>query len=195
MSELARRDVLDLLRRLEEGGALGPCHLSLAARLDLGIEQFQAIARFLGRVHDGSKWWTADLLLEAEVRFGESAYQIAAATGRSERTLANWIWAASKVPRSMRREGLSFTHHVLVAPLDPSAQREWLDRAEREQWSSRELQAALRDGSHGAVRDCDVKFQRGVERLRDLARDCYAEDVTLEVRVLAPGIEIVERAA
>ena len=45
--------------------------------MDLDLDTFEAVARFLGHFHDASKWWIADLLREAEARFGESAYQVA----------------------------------------------------------------------------------------------------------------------
>ena len=192
VSEVSRRgETLELLRRMEQAGALGPTHLDLSQRLDLDIDNFEAVARFLGRLHDGSKWWIADLLLEAEARFGESSYQIAAATGRSERTLGNWIYVASKVPRSRRREELSFTHHALVAPLDCQAQSKWLQRAVDERLSSRELRDAVNAGrvleDRDAKEDC-AGFETAVDDLHSRACACFGP-VSVEVLVRAPGIE------
>jgi hypothetical protein len=176
---------------MEEAGAIGPTHLNLSQRPELTIEDLESIAVFLGRLHDGSKWWTADLLLEAEVRFGEDAHQIVAATGRSERTVLNWVWVASRVARSRRREELSFTHHSVVAPLDPQAQREWLQQAVDRRMSSRDLRDAisLPRGSEQekATDGCDG-FDEGLMQLRALARRCYGE-VAVEVFVRAPGVE------
>ena len=81
MTELVRRSqALALLTELEQAGALGPTHLNLSAKLDLDIEAFEAMARYLDTVYDLTQWALADLLLEAEVRFGEASAQIAAAT-------------------------------------------------------------------------------------------------------------------
>ena len=179
-----RSETIALLRRMEESGALTPTSLCLAQRPDLTVEQCEAIARFLGLLHDGSKWWMADLILESEARFGELAYQVAAATGRSERTIGNWVWVASRVPRSRRRENLKFSHHLAVAGLELDEQSIWLDKAEREGWSSHQLAAAIRTDSHGAVKDCDIKYERAVGRLRDLVHECYGAEVDVEVRLV-----------
>ena len=82
---------------MEAAEALTPTVLDLSRRLDLDLDSVRG-RRPLPRPCSTtrSKWWIADLMREAEARFGESAYQIAAATGRSERTLLNWIWVASQ---------------------------------------------------------------------------------------------------
>jgi hypothetical protein len=202
MTELVRRSgILDLLRRVEEAGALTPVSLSLAARTDLDISIFEAIARFLGIVHDGSKFWIADLLLEAEARFGEAAYQVAAATGRSERTLQNWVWVASRVPRSRRREELTFSHHVVVAPLEYPEQKRWLQRAVDERLSSHVLrdaiaaERALQDGdSTAAAADCQELLDRTVVSLREQLLACgYPADLALSIELVAPPVTIVAR--
>ena len=55
-----------------------PVSLSLASRTDLTLADFQAVAAYLDSLHDATKFWTGDLLVEAEARWGESAYQLAA---------------------------------------------------------------------------------------------------------------------
>jgi hypothetical protein len=191
-----RAEVLDLLRRMENAGALTATALDLSSKPDLDLGTFEALARFLGRLHDGSKFWIADLLLKAEGRFGEAAYQIAAATGRSERTLGNWIWVASKVPPSRRREGLTFTHHYLVAALPPAQQSTWLTRAQEQGLASRELQEALRaqreiGSAHGAMQpDCEAQLDAAVDVLGTQVRACYGP-VPFEVVVHpAKGAEV-----
>ncbi len=198
--EIVRRsEMIELLRRMEEAGALGPTYLDLSQRPDLDLRTFESLARFLGRVHDGSKWYIADLLLQAETRFGESAYQIAEATGRSERTLANWCWVASKVARSRRRERLNFTCHYLVASMEPAEQDRWLGRAEEEGWSSRELQEAIRASRaieatpHGAMHepeDCDVVIGGLVADIRERLPACgFSIKAVIEVSVSECGVE------
>jgi hypothetical protein len=192
MTELVRRQAFGIMKWLEEAGAITPTSLSLAARTDLTIEQFLSIAAYLSTVHDATKWWLADLVLEAEARFGELAYQIAAATGRSERTLGNWVWVASRVPRSRRREDLTFSHHVLVAPLGPEEQISYLDRAEAEEWSSRKLKAAIEEQRALAPVENDEcpDLDDVAADLRDRLRDCYG-DVNVEIRGV--GFEYSER--
>jgi hypothetical protein len=142
--ELAKRsEIFTLVKTLEEEGAITPTSFSCASRPDIGVEQFTGIGVYFDYVHDGSKWWIADWGLEGEKRFGEEFPQLAAALRRDERTILNWMYVAQRVPRSRRRESLSFTHHTLVAPLEPADQDAWLDLAESEGWSSRDLKAAI----------------------------------------------------
>lgn len=197
-----RSETLGLLRQMEAAGVLTPISLDLSRRLDLDVDSFEALACFLRRIHDGSKWWTADLLLEAEVRFGESAYQIAAATGRSERTLANWVWVASRVPRSRRREEVSFTHHALVAPLEHLEQRHWLQRAVDERLSSRELrdaiaaERALEDGASttAAPAKCEELLDQAAASLREQLVVCgFPDDLRLTIEVAAGGVSVITR--
>ena len=130
-----------------DGGGRGdvPDASDLSAQLDLDIERCEAIARFLGDLHEMSKWCIADLMLQAEARFGEAAYQIAAATKRSPGTLANWCRVASRVPPSRRRGELSFSTHAEVASLALDEQRELLDVAVAQDWSSHDMRDVVRE--------------------------------------------------
>ena len=96
---------------------------------------------------------------------------------RSERTLLNWAWTCRSIPRSRRRESLSFSHHVLVAPLELEEQAIYFDRAEAEGLSSRELKLAL-DERHalGPTQDDDCADLDDIAaEVRDRLRDCYGE--------------------
>ena len=54
-------------------------------------------------------------------------------------TLRKFMWVCSRVPAHLRREGLSFTHHQVVAGLDTAMQQQLLIRAEEESWTTKEL--------------------------------------------------------
>lgn len=156
--------VLETLALLDRAGVLTPTSLALEA--DLSLEEFTALGVALDRLHDSSNWWIADWLLIGEQRFGENLAQAAAALQRSERTLQNYAWVASHVAPSRRREALSFTHHVLVAPFDPAEQTRWLEQAEREGWSSRELGERIEAGrTLTPVLDVQTIVDRTAQRL------------------------------
>jgi hypothetical protein len=193
-TDLLRFDAFEVVRRLADGGAVTPVSLSLASRPDLTFQQFLAIGVFLDRLHDGTKWYIADWLIEGEARFGEKVYQAASALGRSDRTLQNWCWVASRIPASQRRETLPWTQRALVAPLGLEEQRHWLDRAEAEGWSSRELQAALADRRAQTVADEDAcpDLDAVIDEVRDRLRNCYGE---VRVEISVPGISYVVEAA
>lgn len=192
MTDLVRREMFTLIRWLEDAGALTSTSLSFASQPDLSLEQFEVLGIFLSRIHDASKFWIADLLLEAEVRFGEAAYQLAAATGRSERTLLNWVWVARSVPRSRRRENLTFSHHAAVAPLEPEEQISYLNRAEAEAWSSRELKAAIEERrALGPVEEDECADLDDVAAdLRARLRSCYGD---VNIKITGAGFEYAEQ--
>jgi hypothetical protein len=185
-----RSQTLDLLRGMEQAGAMSPTHLDLSARLDLDVARFEAIARFLGELHDMSRWCIADLMLQAESRFGEAAFQIAAATKRSPGTLANWCRVASRIPPSRRRGELSFSTHAEVAALELGEQRDLLDRAVAEGWSSHEMREAVRERrelSAGERDPCGDVVEEAARDLRASLRVCGLPDVDVAVDVSGAG--------
>jgi hypothetical protein len=197
-AELALR--VEMLARLESAGALTATGLDLSSRPDLSFEQYGAIGALLGRGLQALRWAIGDWLCFGEEVFGELAAEASEALGVSPEGRMELCRVARAVPRSQRRPGLSWTHHRAVArrSLAPNERRELLDRAEVQGWNARELEAAVRSFSGSddpSQSDCDVRFERGVDGLRRLARECYGSDVVLEVHVRGPGFELVERRA
>jgi len=192
MSEVALRQPLDLLRQMERAGAISSTHLDLSGQPDLDIARCEAIARFLGDLHDMSKWCIADLMLQAEYRFGEAAFQIAAATKRSPGTLANWCRVASRIPASRRRGELSFSAHAEVAALELDEQRDLLDRAVAEGWSSHEMRQAVKERRELAAVDrdpCGDVVEEAARDLRASLRACGLPDVDVVVEIRGGGFE------
>jgi hypothetical protein len=61
---------------------------------------------------------------------------------------------------------LTFTHHRLVARLDPAEQRQWLARASAQRWTKRELADALAADAAPLARDVElVRLNVDRERL------------------------------
>jgi Asp-tRNA(Asn)/Glu-tRNA(Gln) amidotransferase C subunit len=95
-------------------------------------------------VEKASPFWIGDLLQWGEAKFGEKYTQALAATGSAIGTLMNIASVAEKVPAERRHPDMTFTHHVEVAPLKPDEQTEWLDKAEVENWTSKELRHQIK---------------------------------------------------
>ena len=73
-------------------------------------------------------------------------------------------WVASRFDLSLRNDQLTWSHHVLLAPLDADAQREWLKRANEERLSVADLRLelrALRKGERKSSRGESVAEDRG----------------------------------
>lgn len=115
----------------------------------LTFEQVRDVIVRLVRVEASIQFAIGDALLYSEERFGNKYTEIEAALAaagvrRSRETLRAYAWCARRVPPVMRNTALSWWHHRQVAKLPPDEQRRWLQQAEDERWSVRELRYALR---------------------------------------------------
>ncbi len=70
--------------------------------------------------------------------------QAAKLTGYDVHSLRNMAYVASRFDPSLRRDDLTWSHHALLAALEPDAQRYWLERAARDRLSVADLRLELR---------------------------------------------------
>ncbi len=152
MTELVRPTAL--LDDLARNGALRTTGLYLADP-NLTYTQLEAVGGLLGRMHQSLRFAIGDYLLLLENMYPDKFSQGAEVLGISEEGLREYLRVSEKVPRSIRREKLSWSHHRAVAALskvnkdgkiesDVRSQREWLERAETEKLSHHQLRDALR---------------------------------------------------
>jgi hypothetical protein len=111
---------------------------------DLGRSEWLATGRRLGAIARCSQWWIGDWLHYGTARWGEKYAEAARVTGYDVASLRNMAWVASRFDLSLRNANLTWSHHVLLAPLDPEAQRVWLGRASDERLSVADLRLELR---------------------------------------------------
>ena len=142
MSDLAVRPT-HLLDQLALNGALRTTGLYLTDP-DLSYEQLEAVGGLLGRMHQSLRFAIGDWLLLMETRFPEKFSQAAEVLGISEEGMREYLRVSEKVPRSVRKEQLSWSHHRAVATLEPSEQKEWLRTAVTERLSHHQLRDRLR---------------------------------------------------
>jgi len=118
---------------------------------DTSFEDWAAIGQRLQWISKGIHFWIGDWIKFGERKWGEKYAQALDETPFSLRTLQNDVWVAAAIEPSRRREELTFSHHAVVAALPPAEQDRWLDRAEREGWSSRQLWTESRDAPPSAI--------------------------------------------
>lgn len=111
---------------------------------DLKYAEWVTAGRRLGAIGRCSQWWIGDWLRYGASRWGEKYAEAARVTGYDVASLRNIAWVASRFAVSLRSDKLSWSHHVLLAPLESSQQRYWLDRAARERLSVADLRLELR---------------------------------------------------
>lgn len=130
---------------------VNPTRTSLALEDGLGFNEWREIGERLVRMADASNWWVGDWLAYGD-RYRRDYTTAMQELDLKYSALVAYAYVASKVEVSTRVEDLSWTHHRLVAPLEPTLQRYWLDEALRHGWTSRELEQAIAEERGGTVR-------------------------------------------
>ena len=152
MTEVVPRTPFELLRALEDTGAITPSHLDLSSRPDLSLETCMSLAALFGQVNTSSRWYIADLLEYVEMRYGEYVAQVAEATKLAPQTIENILSIGRRVPPERRVDGVTFSVHAEVASLEPQDQRRWLKVAKDENLTKMELRGKIKPELPPAVR-------------------------------------------
>jgi hypothetical protein len=113
-------------------------------RRRLARAEWLATGRRLGAIGRCSQWWIGDWVRYGAGRWGEKYAEAARVTGYDVASLRNMAWVASRFELSLRNDKLTWSHHVLLAPLDRREQRRWLRRAAEERLSVADLRLELR---------------------------------------------------
>jgi hypothetical protein len=111
---------------------------------ELDRAEWLATGRRLGTIGRCSQWWIGDWIRYGTAKWGEKYAEAARVTGYDVASLRNMAWVASRFDVSLRSDKLAWSHHVLLAPLEPDEQRYWLARASDERFSVTDLRQALR---------------------------------------------------
>lgn len=149
-AEVAERPpALALLAELEQQGALSVIGLHLTDP-NLTYDRYEALCVLLGRMHEAVRFAIGDAIILGERLYHEDAHQAIEAMGLSVDARREYVRVAERVPRSIRRKDLSWSHHRAVAALPPPEQRKWLKQAAAERLSHHALRDALRDGAEPA---------------------------------------------
>jgi len=153
--DLPRRSVTSTSAKVK-GSSSALSKIAWAPQRDLGHSDWLATGRRLGAIGRCSQWWIGDWVRYGTSRWGEKYAEAARVTGYDVASLRNMAWVASRFDLSLRNDKLTWSHHVLVAPLEPDEQREWLRRASEERLSVADLRLELR-----ALREGDSKASEG----------------------------------
>jgi hypothetical protein len=112
---------------------------------DISYEDYEQVLHIVCGINTATTWWIADALRFGERAFRDDVYaQAAAFTGLAPHTLETYASVANRVPPERRVEGLRFSHHQEVAPLEPADQSRWLESAELHAWTKEELRLEIR---------------------------------------------------
>lgn len=115
---------------------------------DLGQAEWLSTGRRLGAIGRCSQWWIGDWIRFGTARWGEKYTEAARVTGYDVASLRNMAWVAAQFDPSLRSDKLSWSHHVLLAPLPEDEQRRWITRAVEQRLSVADLRLELRARRH-----------------------------------------------
>ncbi|MFZ4816962.1 MAG: hypothetical protein ACOYL5_20670 [Phototrophicaceae bacterium] len=115
---------------------------------DLSEQEYSALGSFLLDVSTRIQWLLGDWLAYGENRqWGETYQQMADQFGYNVQSLRDYAYVCRNVDLSIRIDKLTFGHHQVVAPLNPEAQRVWLQAAEDNRWSIAALRKAIQQSN------------------------------------------------
>ncbi|MER7056150.1 MULTISPECIES: LmbU family transcriptional regulator [unclassified Streptomyces] len=110
----------------------------------MAYDEWERAGRQLADVLDSSSWWLGDWLVYGKDHYTDRYQRGIRAVGLSYQTLRNYAWVSRRFDLTRRRPALSFQHHAELASMPTEEQELWLDRAERRQWSTKQLRGAIR---------------------------------------------------
>jgi hypothetical protein len=122
----------------------GISRVAWAPQEHLDQSEWLATGRRLGAIGRCSQWWIGDWIRYGTARWGERYVEAARVTGYDVATLRNMAWVSSQFDLSLRSDKLTWSHHVLLAPLDPDEQKRWLEHARDQRLSVADLRTELR---------------------------------------------------
>lgn len=139
---------------------------------DLGQAEWLSTGRRLGTIGRCSQWWIGDWIRYGTAHWGEKYAEAARVTGYDVASLRNMAWVAAQFDLSLRSDKLSWSHHVLLAPLGTDDQRHWIARAEQERLSVADLRLELRAIGHGRDSEKAAVADPAAEQGADVCPHC-----------------------
>jgi hypothetical protein len=116
---------------------------------DMDYRKWILEGRRIGAIGRGSPWWVGDWLHYGTTRWGERYLEAVKITGYDSKSLRNLRYVSSRFALSLRRDNLTWSHHALLAAMEPDEQRHWLDRAVANRFSVEDLRIELRTAQRG----------------------------------------------
>lgn len=113
-------------------------------RRDYDFDELESICRTMATISGSLNWWVGDILNHAEDSFGEMASQLYDVFGWDYSKVQQVKWVSRNVMFTNRLVNISWTHHMIVASLEPAEQTKWLQRAALYRWSKSELREEIK---------------------------------------------------
>lgn len=166
---------------------------------DLEYSAWENIGRSLGHVRRWVQFALGDWLNFGAELYGETAFQATESTpserydiasritGLAPETLKNYASVCGRVPMSRRRIELDWSHHEVVASLEPEDQDRWLQEAVDQSWRREDLRAAIRAEQNPALPASEGAEVVGPELSRKEKMEAVIKLAYLQAQPLSDG--------
>jgi len=149
-------------------------------------EEYEVFGQTLLQIETAYQWIVGDYLAYGVDNNYGMAKEFAEQLGRDPATVNNWTSVCRNVTFSLRRENLSFKHHVIVSPLDEDDQVYWLEQASEHGWSSAKLQKMIAEanGENPEAKEQSYPALKKINSLAEMGEKEYSklpEDVREEM--------------
>jgi hypothetical protein len=116
----------------------------VSLELDAGMsyDRWVEVGATLRQITRSIAWWVGDWVSHGEWLFGDRYAQ--AVDGQDAGKWLRYCAVASRIPPARRRVELSWTHHLIVAYLEPEEQERLLDLSVEEKLRTGELRARVK---------------------------------------------------
>ena len=141
---------------------LKDCELTstgLVIKKGLPFEKWEKIGGFLEKMNKAMGWWWGDWLNYGEREYGEMYSQALKESPYTLRTLQTLKAVCDRVKSTIRIVNLPFAFHQLVAYLNPTDQKKWLQKATEGNWTLREMKSAIRENKQKNIPLPEGKYE------------------------------------
>ena len=118
---------------------------SLSIPDDIEDTTYTKIGQQLARMEEACQWWIGDWLIAGHKwdRSENGREHRCERAGIKYNTARRYAWVCERIKDVRRRTIPTFTHHEIVAELEPTEQDHWLHECEVRGWKTQELATRL----------------------------------------------------
>ena len=108
----------------------------------VSFKEWMKVGETLATMQNSVPWWVGDWINFGEASYGETYSQGLTLWNHAYQSLVNMAYVARQYPPETRT-GLSWTHHRYAASLPLEERSGLLEKAQQEEWTSRQLQVEV----------------------------------------------------
>jgi len=126
---------------------------------NISNNEFMEIGKVLKMMEGRIQFFIGDFINAYFKAYEHGKYKDLEELGYEKKSLKEFNYVSGKIESSIRIDKLRWEHHHIVAPLEPSEQEYWLNKAVENSWTVRELREAIRKSKEVEPIPVDGKYK------------------------------------